>query len=260
MMKRLLDILISLIALLLLAIPFLIIIVVLKCTGEHNVWYLQERVGQGGRIFRVFKFVTMRVGSEFTGSKDITVRHDPRVLPVGKILRMTKLNELPQFINVFLGDMSVVGWRPLVPRGFDDYPEFVKENIVKVKPGVTGLGSIVFRDEEAIVTEGTRQGKELRAVYQDDIMPYKGRLELWYAEHQSLWLDLKIIVATALAVLLPGSTFYRRWFHGLPEPESELVRTLVLGTGETISDNDPSGGTSDNPPATAATSPTESCD
>lgn len=233
-MKRLMDILIALIALTILAIPFLIIIIVLKCTGEHDVWYLQERIGFRGRTFRVFKFVTMRVGSEFTGNKDITVRNDPRVLPVGRVLRKTKLNELPQVINVLIGDMSIVGWRPLVPAGFNDYSKHVQENIVKVQPGITGIGSIVFRDEEAIVTSAFEDdGFELRSVYRNHIMPYKGALELWYADHVSMWLDIKIIVATALVILLPNGSFYRKWFKGLPEPESPLVRKQ-LGLSERI--------------------------
>lgn len=223
-MKRLFDILVALIALMFLAIPFLIVIIVLRLTGEGNVWYRQDRIGYEGKTFRVFKFCTMRVGSEFTGNKDITVRGDPRVLPVGRILRMTKLNELPQVLNVLFGDMSLVGWRPLVPRGFGDYSEHIKENIVKQKPGITGVGSIVFRDEEAIITDAQRQGKDLVATYREDILPYKGAVELWYNEHRTLLIDLKVIFLTAYAILSPSNDLVYRWFKGLPEPESELVR------------------------------------
>lgn len=221
------DIVLALIALAFLAVPFLIVMLVLRCTGEGNVWYRQDRIGYRGKTFQVFKFVTMRVGSEFKGSKDITVRNDPRVLPVGRFLRKTKLNELPQIINVLLGDMSVVGWRPLVPRGFYDYPEHIQENIVKARPGLTGIGSVVFRDEEAIVTEGAKRGKELLQCYKEDILPYKGALELWYAEHQSFLLDSKLIFATVWAILSPGGDFYYKWFKGLPKPESELVRLHI---------------------------------
>jgi len=223
-MKRLFDILVALFALSFLALPFLIVIVVLKLTGEHNVWYLQERIGYQGIRFKVFKFVTMRVGSEFTGNKDITVRGDARVLPVGRILRMTKLNELPQVLNVLKGDMSVVGWRPLVPRGFGDYSDEIKEQIVKSKPGVTGIGSIVFRDEEAIITEAGERGKDLIACYKEDILPHKGAVEVWYGKHQGMMLDIKIIFLTAWAILSPSGISPRDWFPGLPEPESALVR------------------------------------
>lgn len=224
MIKRLMDIFVSLIALTVLAIPFLIVIVTLRLTGEGKVFYLQDRVGYKGKHFKVYKFITMRENSENMGSGTITVRNDPRVLPVGRILRKTKINELPQIINVLKGDMSLVGWRPLVPKGFNDYPQHIKDNIIDVKPGLTGIGSIIFRDEEAIVTEAGLQGKDLFQCYREDILPHKGALELWYRDHQSFWLDIKIIFATAYVVLFSNSTAYFKWFKGLPEPQSPLVR------------------------------------
>lgn len=223
-MKRLFDICVGLILLLIFALPMLTCIVVLRFTGEGNVFFLQDRVGQHGNLFKVFKFVTMAVGSETKGTIDITIRNDPRVLPVGKFLRMAKLNELPQILNVLKGDMSIVGWRPLMPRGFGDYPEFVKEKIVAANPGLTGIGSIVFRDEEAIITEAGEQGKDLVAAYRDDILPYKGAVELWYNDHRTTISDMKIIFLTAFAIVSPGNTLVYKWFKGLPEPESPLVR------------------------------------
>ncbi len=218
MIKRLFDILFALFWLTLLAVPLLVIMLVLKCTGEHKVWFLQERVGQGGKKFKVFKFVTMQSDSEFVGNKDITLRNDPRVLPVGRVLRKAKLNEVPQIINILIGNMSVVGWRPLMPKSFDYYPPEVQEKIVNMKPGLTGIGSIVFRDEESI-TE--RANKPPADVYREDIAPYKGKLELWYQEHQSLWLDMKIVLLTALAVLKPGGRLHEKWLAGMPpRPES----------------------------------------
>lgn len=223
-MKRLFDIAAALIAISILALPFLVIIVVLRFTGEGNVWYRQERVGYRGKHFKVFKFVTMRVGSESTGNKDITVRGDPRVLPIGKVLRMTKLNELPQVINVLLGDMSLVGWRPLMPAGFAEYSDHIQKNIVKVKPGITGVGSVVFRDEEAIITDAQAQGKDLRQTYREDIMPYKGAVELWYNQHHGMVMDLKVIFLTAYAVFSPSNNLMQKWFPDMPEPESDLIR------------------------------------
>lgn len=212
-MKRTFDVVVSGLSLVLLAVPLLLVMLVLRLTGEGEVWFLQKRVGLNGEHFKVFKFATMRKDSEFTGTRDITLRNDPRVLPVGRILRKTKINELPQLINVLLGDMSVVGWRPLMPVSFAYYPEHVQRRIVQSKPGLTGIGSIVFRDEEAI-TE--RAQKPPAAVYREDIFPYKGHLELWYQENQSFRLDLKIIVVTALAVLRPRGGAYLSWFRGLP--------------------------------------------
>jgi lipopolysaccharide/colanic/teichoic acid biosynthesis glycosyltransferase len=194
---------------------------VLRLTGEGDVWYLQERVGLHGGRFRVYKFATMRKDSEVTGSRDITLRDDPRVLPIGRFLRKAKINELPQLINILKGDMSFVGWRPLMPRSFAYYPEHVQERIVALKPGLTGLGSIVFRDEEAI-TE--RSDKPPEAVYREDIAPYKGALELWYQDHRSFWLDLRILAATAMAVLVPFGTRHLALFPDLP-PRPDALRS-----------------------------------
>lgn len=218
-MKRLFDILASLFALLLLSPIFLVSIIVLRFTGEHEVWFFQERVGLNGKRFKVYKFATMRKDSEWTGNKDITLRGDPRVLPFGKILRKGKINELPQVINILLGDMSVVGWRPLMPKSFAYYPQEIQDKIIDLKPGLTGIGSIVFRDEEAITA---RANKPPERVYQEDIAPYKGQLEMWYQQHQSFWLDMKIIFTTAYAVLRPGSRSYLNWFKNLPPRPTSL--------------------------------------
>lgn len=213
MIKRLFDIVCSGLALLMLGIPFLVIMLILRLSGEGKVWYRQERVGLRGRRFRVFKFVTMMENSEKIGTQDITLRNDPRVLPIGRILRKAKINELPQVINIFIGDMSIVGWRPLMPKSFEYYPKHVQERIIDRKPGLTGIGSIVFRDEESIVA---RANKDPKLVYQEDIAPYKGELELWYQKHQSFVVDLKIILATAWVVLFPGGQNCLKWFKDLP--------------------------------------------
>jgi lipopolysaccharide/colanic/teichoic acid biosynthesis glycosyltransferase len=224
MLKRLLDVVVAGAAVILLALPFALIMLVLRFTGEGKVWFLQERVGHRGKKFHVFKFVTMREDSEWTGTREITLRNDPRVLPVGRILRKAKVNELPQFINVLKGDMSLVGWRPLMPASFAYYPDHVQERIVNLKPGLTGLGSIVFRDEEAIVAESDKPPER---VYREEIAPYKAELELWYQDHQNIWLDLRILVATAWAVLLPSDTRRLEWFKDLPtEPKRVVPRGL----------------------------------
>jgi lipopolysaccharide/colanic/teichoic acid biosynthesis glycosyltransferase len=208
----------SSLALLVLGIPLLLVMLILRLTGEGEVWFLQERVGYMGRRFRVYKFATMRKDSEWTGSQDITLRNDPRVLPVGRLLRKGKINELPQLINILIGDMSFVGWRPLMPKSFEYYPPHIQEQIVKMKPGLTGVGSIVFRDEEAITA---RASKPPERVYREDIAPYKGELELWYQRNQSFWLDMKIILLTAMVVLRPAGRLHERWLKGLPpRPET----------------------------------------
>lgn len=226
-MKRLFDLFVSGIVLLILSPALLVVIAILKFTGEREAFYFQDRVGFLGKIIQVTKFVTMVKDSPNIGTQDITLRNDPRVLPVGKFLRKTKLNEVPQFWDVFVGKLSLVGWRPLMPKGFADYPEEVQKKIVSVKPGLTGLGSIVFRDEESIISKAQTTGIDLRSCYRNDIMPYKGALECWYVDNRSLWVDVKILFATALAVVSPTWKGYRRWFINLPEPKSDLVRASL---------------------------------
>ena len=214
-----------------LGLPFLLIAVILRFSGEGKVWFLQERVGHNGDHFKVYKFVTMYEGSEFKGNKDITIPGDPRVLPAGRILRKLKFNELPQFINVLLGDMSMVGWRPLLPQGFAMYSDEVQVKLLQVKPGLTGLGSLAFNHEEEIVDKAKELGQNLRACYRDEIMPYKGALECWYVNNRSTIIDLKIMLATGYIMVKRHSRAYRAWFKELPEPTSKLVRKYVLDEG-----------------------------
>lgn len=227
MLKRLFDVLLSGLALLLLSPLLIAVIVVLKLTGERQVFYVQERVGFHGKIIRVTKFVTMLKDSPNIGTQDITVKNDPRVLPIGKFLRKSKLNELPQVWDVFVGTLSLVGWRPLMPKGFADYPPSVQDKILMVKPGLTGLGSLVFRDEEAIIARAQEVGRDLRQCYREDIMPFKGELECWYVDHTSLWTDLKIVVATAFAILRPQWRGFWGWFVGVPKPKSGILKEVL---------------------------------
>ncbi|MFQ5350018.1 MAG: sugar transferase [Thermoanaerobaculia bacterium] len=205
-MKRLLD-LAAAGLLTALCLPLgLVIAVVLRLTGEGEVFYAQRRVGRNGEPFRLLKFVTMVRNSAKMGGT-VTLPGDPRVLPVGRVLRKLKLNELPQLLNVLRGDMSLVGPRPLTPATFACYPPEVQRRVVGVQPGLTGVGSIVFRDEERIIGRS-----ELPPIdcYRQEIAPYKGRLELWYIDNRSLWLDIKLILLTAVAVLAPRSRLHER--------------------------------------------------
>jgi lipopolysaccharide/colanic/teichoic acid biosynthesis glycosyltransferase len=201
------------VALLVLAPLLVPIAVVLKCTGEHYVFYYQERIGYKNKKFKMVKFATMLLNSPNLPGGLHTTRKDPRILPLGGFLRKTKINELPQLINIFKGDMSIVGPRPLVDKTFDPYPEHVKEVIYNVRPGLTGIGSIVFRDEEAILSKSEMPVDEC---YAKVIAPYKGALELWYLEHVSLLTDLKLIFLTAWVIVFPTSRLVHKWFKGLP--------------------------------------------
>lgn len=223
-MKRLLDIVLSSIALLLF-LPFgLIISVLLRFTGEGYIFYLQERLGRGLRPFRVIKFSTMLKDSPKLGTGMITLRNDPRVFPLGRLLRMTKLNEVPQILNVLKGDMSIVGPRPMVMKDIDFLPLEVQQKVYSAKPGLTGIGSIVFRDEEKILSSTK---KDLRACYCEDIAPLKADLELWYIDNQSLLLDITLIFLTVWVVLFPESQLYQKILGEQWNQISEKLNALM---------------------------------
>ena len=221
-MQRLLDIVLSGLALMLLSPLLVPIAIALRCTGEGEVFYVQERVGLGGKAFGLYKFATMLKNSPNIGTGTVTLKHDPRVLPLGRLLRKTKINELPQLLNIFRGDMSVIGPRPQTRRCFDAFPAASQAEILKVRPGLSGIGSIVFRDEEELM----HASAEPERFYDDVIMPYKGLLEEWYVAHQGLRTYLLCIFATAWVVLFSTSRIMRRIFPGLPEPPVALVDML----------------------------------
>ena len=213
--KRLLDIIVSLIFIIILLPVFIPIMIVLKFTAEGEVFYFQERIGFKNSKFKIWKFATMLKNSLNMGTGSITLKNDSRVTTFGSILRKTKINELPQFINVLKGDISLVGPRPLVKKTFDAYNENVKSKIYNMKPGLTGLGSIIFRDEESILSSVIDE--DPHDFYQRVIAPYKGELELWYQKNCSTILDLKLIIMTAYVVIFPKSLIYEKWLKDLPK-------------------------------------------
>ena len=209
--KRVIDILIAAIALVLLSPILIPSILILLFTGEHEVFYFQKRVGYKNRLFNIWKFATMMKNSPNIGTGEITLRNDPRVTKFGKILRMTKVNELPQIINVLKGDMSIVGPRPLMDVSFNSYPENVQRVIYDCKPGMTGIGSLIFRDEEKIVSDAANPQAMYAAIF-----PYKGALELWYQKNASLYTDFMIIFLTAWSILVPKNQLIHKIFSDLP--------------------------------------------
>jgi lipopolysaccharide/colanic/teichoic acid biosynthesis glycosyltransferase len=225
--RRILDITIAGLALVLLSPLYLLIMAMLRCSGEGEVFFCQDRVGKGGKLIRLTKFATMLKASPALGTGDLTLPNDPRVLPFGRFLRRSKLNELPQFWDVFTGKMSLIGWRPLLPAGFANYPDWVQAEILKIKPGLTGVGSLAFRDEEAIVARAAAEGHDLKDCYRDEIMPYKGALEVWYVRHRGFWTDFKVFAGTVVAVFCPAWHGFRGWFQNLPVPESKMVRECL---------------------------------
>ena len=175
--KRFFDILISAIALIILSPLLIPIMIGLKLTGEGYIWYKQKRVGYKNEEFEIWKFATMLKDSPNMNGGVITTKKDPRITPMGGFLRKSKINELPQLINILIGDMTVVGPRPVMPISFEQYPEDVKKVIYNVKPGLTGIGSIIFRDEEELITQVKDKGEDTWKFYTEKIYPFKGEAE-----------------------------------------------------------------------------------
>lgn len=212
--KRIMDVFLSFLAIVILSPVLFLIVLILKFTGEGEVFYLQDRVGYKNKMFSIYKFVTMIKNSPNLGNGDVTLRNDPRVTYVGKFLRKTKLNELPQLFNILNGDISIIGPRPLMFAGFNRYSSYFQKNIYNIKPGLTGIGSIVFRDEEKILTESKLSPIDC---YKNIILPFKGELELWYQDNRSFILDLQLIFLTAWTILSPENRLYEKWFKNLPK-------------------------------------------
>ena len=218
-MKRTLDVVLSFLALVVLA-PFLLpVVVILRFTGEGEIFYIQQRAGRRGNSFGLYKFATMLKNSPNMGTGEITILGDPRVLPFGQFLRKTKLNELPQLWNIFIGDMSVVGPRPMVLNTYAHYPEEARQKLNAVRPGLTGVGSIVFRDEERYLADRD----EPLEFYREHIIPYKSDLELWFVEIETIWLYIKIILVTAWVVAFPSSNIADKAFDGIPSLPDSLI-------------------------------------
>jgi len=213
--KRLLDIVVSVITLILLLPIFIPIIIILRFSDEGEVFYFQERYGIHNSKFQIWKFATMLKNSMNIGTGSITIKNDPRVTKIGFFLRKTKINELPQIINIIKGEISLVGPRPLVTQTFMAYNPNVQSKLYNVKPGLTGIGSIIFRDEESIIS--AVNGEDPHEFYKRVIAPYKGELEMWYQQHNSFILDLKLIFLTAWVILFPASKLHEKWFKDLPK-------------------------------------------
>ena len=214
-MPRIIDILLSTLALLILLPFFVPIVVILLLTGEHKVFYSQTRVGYKNQNFKILKFATMLSNSANMGSGSLTLKNDPRVLPFGSFLRKTKINELPQILNIIIGDLSIVGPRPQMQVDFEKYSDEVQKKIYDVRPGLTGIGSIIFRDEESIIS--AVKDEDPHEFYKRIIAPYKGELEMWYQSNNSFFLDLQLIFMTAWAIIFPETRLYEKWFKDLPK-------------------------------------------
>lgn len=212
--KRFLDIILSSIAIIILSPILIPVMIGLLFTGENYIFYKQERIGYKNKRFNIYKFATMLKDSPNLGTGLHTTTNDPRILPFGGFLRKTKINELPQLFNILFGSMSIVGPRPLVDKTFNPYSEYVKKNIYNVKPGLSGIGSIIFRNEEELMTKSKIPIAEF---YKKFISPYKGELELWYQKNLTFYTDLIIIFTTIWVIFFPDSNLIFKLFKNLPK-------------------------------------------
>lgn len=222
MLIRVLDIFFALLGLIVLGIFMLGATVINLCTGEHKVLYKQKRVGIHKKEFDLLKFATMLENSPNMKGGLVTAVDDPRVLPFGKFLRRTKVNELPQLFNILKGEMSFVGPRPLAKEHFELYSEEQQQIISNIKPGLTGVASLFYRNQEQILADC---GEDPIEFHDSVLTPYKGELEKWYAHNSSLVLYLLIIYLTA-ASIINRNIVTIKYFKNLPKPPVKLVNML----------------------------------
>jgi lipopolysaccharide/colanic/teichoic acid biosynthesis glycosyltransferase len=220
---RFFDIFFSSIALLVLTPLLIPIMIILKFTGEGEIFYLQERIGKDGEPFKIIKFATMLKDSPNMGTGTVTVKDDPRVLPFGRFLRKTKINELPQLINILRGDMSIVGPRPRTKQFFEALPIEYRKTISKIKPGLSGIGSIIFRNEDEIL-------QKVNDPYKFDlyvITPYKAELEMWYMKNRNIKTYFELILITVVVLLFSNKFNIFDYYRDLPKPPKELEKFLL---------------------------------
>ncbi len=218
-MQRLFDILLSGTAIFILAPLLLPVAILLRFTGEGEVLFAQDRIGKAGAKIRILKFVTMLKDSPKLGTGTVTLKNDPRVLPVGRVLRKTKINELPQLFNILKGDMSIIGPRPQTPRCFKAFPKRSREVIVSVRPGLSGVGSIFFRNEELMMHDADNADD----MYDSIVMPFKGQLEEWYVQNRSFALYLFLIISTIFVIIFGKIPFLHSIFSSTPRVPDELA-------------------------------------
>jgi lipopolysaccharide/colanic/teichoic acid biosynthesis glycosyltransferase len=221
-MIRILDIFFSLFAITLFFPFLLVIVIILKFSGEGEIFYLQPRVGKHGNLFNIFKFATMLKDSPSMSLGTITIKNDPRVLPMGKFLRKTKINELPQLINILVGDMSIIGPRPQALNSFNKFSRSIQKLLIKASPGLSGIGSIIFRNEEDLLNNASNA----HLFYKNVIAPYKGNLERWYVENKNIYIYLLLIFLTVWVVFFPKSKLPWKVLN-LPKPSTKLKKLLI---------------------------------
>jgi lipopolysaccharide/colanic/teichoic acid biosynthesis glycosyltransferase len=194
--RRLFDFLFALLVLSVMGLPMLAIALCVRLTSRGPAFFVQERVGRQGRLFRIYKFRSMRIGSERTGPS-LTIDGDRRITGVGRWLRRFKLDEFPQFYNVLRGEMSIVGPRPKLPR----HAAIVN---MPYRPGITGPATLAFRREEEMLSR--IDPTQLLPYYDRQIQPLKARMDVRYMCRATFWSDLRMIGATFMACMTPART------------------------------------------------------
>ena len=193
MLKRLFDIIFSFVGIVFLFPVFIIVSILIKIDSSGPVFFIQERVGLNGNFFKIIKFRSMK--TNHNNSLTVTLENDKRITRIGKKIRKYKIDEIPELINVFIGDMSFVGPRPDVP-GYADLLEGESRNILKLRPGITSRASIKYANEEMILLN-----EDDPIAYNNNIIfPDKVKLNLNYYYNNNIWIDIKIIFATLFAV------------------------------------------------------------
>ena len=218
---RTLDVLLASFGILILMPLFLAVVPILKFSGEGEIFFKQARVGKNKKAFSILKFATMLKDSPNMAGGTITVSNDPRILPFGKLLRATKINELPQLVNILIGDMSLVGPRPQALDCFLEFTDYGQDKITTVKPGLTGIGSIFFSNEEKLLANFNGDHSEF---YSEHVVPYKEILELWAIEQNDLEIYCKSILLTILKVVFKIRINVAIFFPNAPKPSTILKR------------------------------------
>ena len=213
-LKRGADIIFSILGILISAPLLLISIFLIFTSGETSPLYVSYRIGKDGELFRMFKLRTM---SRTRLSKSpLTAYNDNRINFFGRFLSFSKIDELPQFFNILNGDLSFVGPRPMLPEVYIFYSDKTRKKLNKIRPGVTGIGSIVFRNESDLFkkVKGSHE-----SFYKDNIAPAKADLELWYTKNRSFVIDFKILALTMVALFFGQVKSLKRHFKNLPTTE-----------------------------------------
>ena len=189
--------------------------------GEKRPFFSQQRVGKNGNLFTLYKLRTIKESKHLdNGYSPLSSSQDTDITPFCKFLRNTKIDEFPQFYNVLKGDLSFVGPRPLLPEIFYAYSLDIQNAILTIRPGLSGIGSLAFRNENKLLKNIPPKG--YLDFYHQNIGPQKGALEAWYLNHRGFWTDTKILMITPWVLINPNFKFSLRWFKDLKKVEAKL--------------------------------------